>query len=510
LPYNYFGNIITTGTSSGTITYNEISKATGCDSIVHLHLTVNDSIVENPYLTICDNRLPYNYFGNIIPTGTSSGTITYNEISNATGCDSIVHLHLTVNPVYSDTITATICLGESYTQNGFNVTPNISGHVNYYQNLPTIHGCDSIITLQLTVHPAFNDTINAEICLGETYNQNGFNITPTQAGFVSNTHFSFTTFGCDSITTLNLTVHLLYHDTINAKICLGEVYNQNGFNIFPTQTGFSSHTRNLSSIYGCDSIVTLQLTVYPVYHDTITAEICLGETYSQYGFNATPSISGPVNYYQNLTTVNGCDSIIVLKLTVNPSYNYTIRAAICVGENYNQYGFDIAPAQPGFLRYTHSYTTAKGCDSILTLELTVNPTYNVFITDTIYEDEFCYVGNNQYNTPGLHISYLISKFGCDSIVNLNLHVIYYPPEITAFSPFNKDGVNDYLYPGFKVKIFNRYGAIIYETKTPEQQSLGWDGRNNNGEEVEPGLYFYIMYNSRGKPRIKSSVETLKM
>jgi gliding motility-associated-like protein len=63
--------------------------------------------------------------------------------------------------------------------------------------------------------------------------------------------------------------------------------------------------------------------------------------------------------------------------------------------------------------------------------------------------------------------------------------------------------------GFKIQVFNRYGALIYQTKTFEEQELGWDGRNINGQNVEPGVYFYILYNSSGKPRIKSSVEILK-
>jgi hypothetical protein len=109
----------------------------------------------------------------------------------------------------------------------------------------------------------------------------------------------------------------------------------------------------------------------------------------------------------------------------------------------------------------------------------------------------------------LHVVNLYTEKDCDSIINLNLSVIYYPPEITAFSPFDKNGINDYFMAGFKVQIFNRYGTLIYETKTPEQQALGWDGRNSKGIEVDPGMYFYILYNSSGKPRIKSSVEVLK-
>ena len=37
-------------------------------------------------------------------------------------------------------------------------------------------------------------------------------------------------------------------------------------------------------MYGCDSTVVLDLTVHPTYNDTITAEICDNEVYTQYNF----------------------------------------------------------------------------------------------------------------------------------------------------------------------------------------------------------------------------------
>ena len=57
---------------------------------------------------------------------------------------------------------------------------------------------------------------------------------------------------------------------------------------------------------------------------------------------------------------------------------------------------------------------------------------------------------------------------------------------TAFSP-NGDGVNDFFYPGgiyfdaadFLMQIYNRWGKLIWETRTPGQ---GWDGRDQNTGE----------------------------
>ena len=296
---------------------------------------------------------------------------------------------------------------------------------------------------------------------------------------------------------VNTKKYFAYSDTI----CSNETYHFNG-KLLNTS---GIHIDTVTTFAGCDSIITLNLTINPSSYDTVNATICLGERYYDANFDTIPTQAGFISYSRNSA---GCH-VSILNLTINPSYHDTINAAICLDENYSNYGFNIIPSQPGFFTYTQPHQTTQNCDSTIILHLTVNPIYNIYITDTIYEDEFYVIGNDEYNTSGLHIANLQTHAGCDSIINLTLHVINYPPEITAFSPFNYDGVNDYFMPGFNIQIFNRYGAIIYETKTKEQQKLGWDGKNTTGKDVEPGLYFYILYNSTNKPIIKSSVEVLK-
>ena len=121
----------------------------------------------------------------------------------------------------------------------------------------------------MLVHPTFNDTIAAEICDNEVYTQFGFNT--SDAGY--QTQYLQSIHGCDSLVTLNLLVHPTYNDTITAEICDNEVYTQFGFNT--SEAGY--HTQTLQSIYGCDSLVTLKLLVNTTLNDTITAEICDNE-----------------------------------------------------------------------------------------------------------------------------------------------------------------------------------------------------------------------------------------
>ena len=152
----------------------------------------------------------------------------------------------------------------------------------------------------------------------------------------------------------------VYTQEIHHAICEGSVYTENGFNVSETGT----YTQNLQTVNGCDSIVTLTLSVNPVENTNLTAAICEGSVYTENGFN----VSEAGTYTQNLQTVNGCDSIVTLNLTVNPTYNITIDASINEGETYEENGFSENEAGT----YVHTLQAENGCDSVITLHLTVN------------------------------------------------------------------------------------------------------------------------------------------
>ena len=210
---------------------------------------------------------------------------------------------MTVNPLASTNLAAAICEGSVYSENGFNV--NEAG--TYIQTLQTINGCDSIVTLTLTVNPLASTTLTAAICEGSVYSENGFNV--NEAGTYTQTLQTIN--GCDSIVTLTLSVNPVESTTLSAAICEGSVYTENCFNVSEAGT----YTQNLQTVNGCDSIVTLNLTVNPTYNITIDASINEGETYEENGF----SESEAGTYVHTLQAENGCDSVITLNLTVNSS-----------------------------------------------------------------------------------------------------------------------------------------------------------------------------------------------
>jgi hypothetical protein len=82
---------------------------------------------------------------------------------------------------------------------------------------------------------------------------NGIN--RTVAGSYLDTFTNYT--GCDSIVTLNLTVRATSTGTINTSICSGQSYLFNGVN----RTAAGTYLDTFTNSAGCDSIVTLNLTI---------------------------------------------------------------------------------------------------------------------------------------------------------------------------------------------------------------------------------------------------------
>ncbi|MBP1631227.1 MAG: hypothetical protein H6Q15_2120 [Bacteroidetes bacterium] len=392
-------NHITLSPNSSTLLNLNTTDTNGCTYNRSINLIVNPDKFTSISDTICKG-IVYNRYGYNLNADTS-GLYTLN-LKTYLGCDSIVNLSLKVNPVYNDTIVAEICKGDSYILNGFN--QSVSGL--FSQHLYTSKGCDSIVNLSLKVNPIYNDTIFASICKGQVYSLNGFN--ESNAGFYTQNLKSI--LGCDSIVSLNLTVNPFYNDTIFASICKGQTYSLNGFN--ESNAGF--YTQNLNSYLGCDSIVNLSLKVNPIYNDTINASICKGTSYNLNGFNE----SSTGFYTQNLNSYLGCDSIVNLSLTVNPIYNDTIFASICKGTSYNLNGFNESNA--GF--YTQSLLSYLGCDSIVNLSLTVNPIYNDTIFASICKGTTYSLNGFNESNAGFYSQHLYTSKGCDSIVNLSVKV----------------------------------------------------------------------------------------
>lgn len=396
-----------------------LQAANGCDSLVTLTLTVVPFFEINLEASVCEGETYI--FGN----DTLDVTGVYvDSLTAAVGCDSIVTLTLTVLPIQSSALEATICQGDTLEYNGELLT-----EAGVYEFVLTgENGCDSIVTLTLNVLPLANTALEATICQGETYNFNGEIL--TEAG-VYDAVFDAEN-GCDSIVTLTLIVLPTQQTAINASICEGELYEYNG----DTLTESGAYPYVFTAENGCDSTVTVVLTVNQPQNVEVNVSICEGESYEFNGDTLTQA----GNYTATFTGANGCDYTVMLILDILPVQNTTAEATICNGSVYEFNGDNLTTEGV----YTAILSGENGCDSTVVLTLTVLPTQNTSLDAAICAGEFYEFSGDTLTEAGAYDFVFAGENGCDSTVTVHLTVL--PVQTTGIEASICEG-NSYEYNG---------------------------------------------------------------
>ncbi|MBQ3733013.1 MAG: hypothetical protein II859_03535, partial [Bacteroidales bacterium] len=193
------GHTYTASTNTPTWT---LASAAGCDSIVTLHLTISNEVTGDTIAFACDRFDWYEHTN--ITNSTESLTHTF---TNASGCDSVVTLHLTVGHSNTGDTIAFACNTFDWYEHT-NITNSTESLTHTFTNAS---GCDSVVTLHLTVgHSNTGDTIAFACNTFDWYEHT--NITNSTESL---THTFTNASGCDSVVTLHLTVgHSNTGDTI--------------------------------------------------------------------------------------------------------------------------------------------------------------------------------------------------------------------------------------------------------------------------------------------------------
>jgi len=357
--------------------------------------------------TVCASELPFTWNGFEINGMSDNGKKAV--LVSVAGCDSIVTLQLSVMPVYNVTDGADVCASElPYAWAGGTFTA--AGTKTH--TFKTVQGCDSVVTFTLTVLPEYNVTDGATVCASELpYAWAGG--TFTAAG--TKTHTFKTVQGCDSVVTFTLTVLPEYNVTDGVTVCASELPYAWAGGTF-TAAGTKTHT--FTSVQGCDSVVTFTLTVLPEYNVTDGATVCASEL--PYAW-AGEMFTAAGTKTHTFTSVQGCDSVVTFTLTVLPEYNVTDGAAVCAselpyawaGETFNAAGTK-----------THTFKTVQGCDSVVTFTLTVLPEYNVTDGVTVCASELPYEWTGEmFTAAGTKTHTFKTVQGCDSVVTFTLTVL---------------------------------------------------------------------------------------
>lgn len=262
----------------------------------------------------------------------------------------------------------------------------------------------------------------------------------------------------------------------------------------------------VSNYLTCSDTLQHHIAVYPFFDDTVAFEMCpiVGDTM---GFVVTQT-----GVYTHLATDrNGCDSLMTIDVVLHPAYYDTVRVETC-GESFSNEEFSVDTT--GF--YTHVYSTVMGCDSMYHLDFVRHETSSDTIRWQILADEFYNEYDFHENREGMYTHTYVDQFGCDSLMNLDLSVIYlrFPNAVTP----NGDGYNDrmeinnlleaYIFSYNCLWVYDRWGRLIVKKENMRCDADFWDP---NETDTPDGTYFY-RFVARTQDRIidhKSVIEVIR-
>ena len=460
-------NFSTTGFYSDTLT-----SGIGCDSILTLNFNVVPVSRDTVDYIACASELPYSWQGmSLTGPGTYSDTL-----ASAWGCDSILTLNLSVNPSYSSqsSLTENLVAFYSFNGNAEDQTSN-ANHGTVYGATPTtdrwgnengayaFDGTDDYILCTTEVGPfgnasrtisfwaktdvnpgssqqnavlsyggniynsgsRFEINLNAK-CLGVGVDVSGFYLTKSFDNSDNDWHHYVVVFD-NSVSNKMSDISFYSDGQLLSTNCSykGDVYvntlNQQKLNIGRLFTGDRYFKGSIDDIKIFDKALTDGEVQMDLYQGTLPVQevtICASE--SPYIFGSQ-QLNESGTYTETFSTVLGCDSVVTLNLTVNPVYNLKDTVAVCYNNlPYTWQGMDLT--KPG--TYSDTLTTGMGCDSILTLYFDVRPIYLNYSEYTICANELPYSWRGMDLTgPGYYRDTLPSIMCCDSIIILNFDVL---------------------------------------------------------------------------------------
>ena len=322
---------------------------------------------------------------------------------------------VTVKPSYSDTIRQTICAGASFTHNDSVYT--VQG--TYYQYFESYDHCDSIEVIELTVNDTLRDTMRVEICAGITLDTNGHlgcvpvngqQYAPYWIQGVYTQYLRDTVTGCYQNFVIDLTVSDTIRDTVWHTICPSGHYIHN--NITYRDTG--TFRQALKTPQGCDSILAIVIDRSDTLRETIYRNMCKGSYFPLNGYTYTDTGT----YKQPLSNADGCDSILTIVLTYSDTLRDTIHPIICAGDTFIHNG--IKYYQTGL---SNQYFVSRfGCDSLIYIDLTVRDTIFEHVYDTICAGASVTYNGETFTLPGEYHQILQAAVNCDSFLTIHVHV----------------------------------------------------------------------------------------
>ena len=380
---------------SEVVASNVVEQPQTASEDITLNFTHCQPLAEHVEVTACDSYEWNNETYNV------SGDYQQTFVA-ANGCDSVVTLHLTINRSNTGIDEQTAC--DSYTWiDGVTYTESTNEPT---FTLTNAEGCDSVVTLHLTINHSNTGIDEQTACDSYTWIDG---VTYTE----STTEPTFTltnAVGCDSVVTLHLTINHSNTGIDTQTAC--DFYTWLDGVTYTESTNEPTFT--LTNAAGCDSVVTLHLTINHSNIGIDTQTACDFYTWLD-GVTYTESTNEPTF---TLTNAEGCDSVVTLHLTINHSNIGIDEQTAC--ESYSWIDgvtYTESTNEPTFI-----LTNAVGCDSVVTLHLTINHS-NTGVDEQTACESYSWIDGVTYTESTNEPTFTLTNAeGCDSVVTLHLTI----------------------------------------------------------------------------------------
>ena len=170
----------------------------------------------------------------------------------------------------------------------------------------------------------------------------------------------------------------------NAAICEGDSI------LFGNQylKSGGSYTTVLTAQSGCDSIVTLSLTLLNKGKDSIAVSECISYTVP----SGTRTLFSSGIYKDTLLGANACDSILTINLNILGTSTTSFTDTACKMYPY--------PSGAGVIKFSGQYfdtlVDIQGCDSILDMNITINNVDTALLVDQVKRQIITIAGNASF------------------------------------------------------------------------------------------------------------------
>ncbi|NRA11984.1 MAG: gliding motility-associated C-terminal domain-containing protein [Crocinitomicaceae bacterium] len=328
--------------------------------------------------------------------------------------------------------------------------------------------------LNIILNPIVFESIDASICEGRSYTYpDGSTSTNIQVNESNITTLVSSVTGCDSVITTNLTVQPNPTIQVNALVCPGSSFTYPDGTVETNIISPTSQTSTLiSSVTGCDSLITTSLNLHTIPTVQFDKTVCAGDDFTFPDGTTSTNILVAESQTSTIQSVStGCDSIIVTNISVAAPIQASIAIDIstgCVPQTVTLSNMSIGgPFQNCFWDFGNGTTSIDCGDQIVTFNDVVTNTFSLIVQNGCYQDTafILFVGEN-----------------CSIFV----------PNVVSTSSTNGNNtwfVTAESLASFHCVIINRWGNKVKELTSLNDH---WDATTKSGNIVNEGTYYYII------------------